>query len=287
VDADVTAGGTTDNPRVAVRVQVQGAGVDPQHGRAPALSKIAANLRATLADHRVDGTVDVEAPFAALSGRFGLPVDASATGAPVAVTLDVTRLDLGDVLRAGAVTAGIDGQAELHLRLTGSTGDPRIDLTAAGKDLRVSRPPAARATGGGTPTGPATTLDVGHARLHLTYATRKAGVEVNFASAHGGTLRVDAAASIDLSYPRVTRAVVVKKLPVRGKVVARSLNVAWLAQVNPRVESLGGQVSADASLTGTLGDPQFIGDVRWKNGGIVARTAPPAVSATNQPAPGL
>ena len=35
VDADVTAAGTTDNPRVAARVQVQGAAVDLQHGRAP------------------------------------------------------------------------------------------------------------------------------------------------------------------------------------------------------------------------------------------------------------
>ena len=222
-----------------------------------------------------------------MTGSFGLPVQPNApdtTAAKIDVRLDVTRLDLGDVLRAGAVTTGIDGLAELHLRLTGSADDPRVDFTAAGKDLRVSRPPPTRTTAG-VAAAPAT-LDVGHARLHLTYATRKAGAEINFASAHGGSLRVDAGANVDLSYPRVTRGLVVKKLPVRGKVVARSLNVAWLAQVNPRVESLGGQVSADASLTGTLGDPQFIGDVRWKNGGIVARVAPP-VSATNQPAPGL
>ena len=35
-------------------------------------------------------------------------------------------------------------------------------------------------------------------------------------------------------------------------------------------DDLGGKVSADAKVGGTVGDPQFIGDVRWKNGKVVA-----------------
>jgi autotransporter translocation and assembly factor TamB len=66
---------------------------------------------------------------------------------------------------------------------------------------------------------------------------------------------------------------VVKKIPLHGKVVAKAFDVAWIAQFNPRVETLGGQVSANAHLTGTLADPQFLGDIQWKNGEVVA-TAP-------------
>jgi autotransporter translocation and assembly factor TamB len=108
----------------------------------------------------------------------------------------------------------------------------------------------------------------------LTYEDRAAHADVDFASAHGGELRVDAGTRVDLSYPRVTEGIVAQKLPVHGKVVAKDFDVAWIARFNDRVEALGGQVSANAKLAGTVGDPQFIGDVRWKNGKVVAVAAP-------------
>jgi len=77
---------------------------------------------------------------------------------------------------------------------------------------------------------------------------------------------------------------VAKKIPVHGKVVAKDFDVAWIARFNDRVESLGGQVSANAKLAGTLGDPQMIGDVRWKNGKVVAVAAPrPAAPQSSAP----
>ena len=87
-------------------------------------------------------------------------------------------------------------------------------------------------------------------------------------------LRADAATRVDLSYPAVTHPIVVKKLPVHGKVVAKDFDVAWIARFNPRIETLGGQVNANARLAGTVADPQFIGDVRWKNGKVVATVNP-------------
>ena len=111
--------------------------------------------------------------------------------------------------------------------------------------------------------------------------------EIDFASAHGGTLVVDATTRVNLSYPRVKRPLDPAKLPVRGKVVAKDLEVGWIAAFSPGVESLGGEVSADAKLAGTVGEPQFIGDVRWKNGELVAtmppkKAAPPSAAALPQ-----
>jgi autotransporter translocation and assembly factor TamB len=111
--------------------------------------------------------------------------------------------------------------------------------------------------------------DLGQASLRLTYADRAAHANLTFASAHGGSLRADASADADLGYPRVAHGPALNKLPVRGQVTARDLDVAWLAQFNPRVESLGGRVTANAKLAGTLAEPRFIGDVRWKDGGGV------------------
>ena len=113
-------------------------------------------------------------------------------------------------------------------------------------------------------------IDMGHASIHLKYEDRAAHADVEFASAHGGELRVDVAARVNLAYPAVTEGIDAKKIPVHGKVVAKDFDVAWLARFNEQVETLGGKVSADAKMAGTVGDPQFIGDVRWKNGKVVA-----------------
>jgi hypothetical protein len=304
VDADVKANGAIDNPGVVAYVRVSDA-------RARGLSGINGQVRATLADHRVDGTVAVEAPFVALDGTFKLPAAVEAGGpppdAPLDVRLEVSRLDLRTALRGATGAGGVAGRATLALRLTGSAGDPQVDLTATGSGLKVRRPateaataatptPTAELNGAASGEGKAApaqaVVDLGQARVHVTYADRSAHADLAFRSTAGGTLRVDAAANIDLSFPPVTRGLAFKKLPVHGKVVARDFDVAWLARFNNRVESLGGLVSADARLAGTVADPRFVGDVRWKNGAIVARgagnvVAPDArdarVSATDQP----
>jgi autotransporter translocation and assembly factor TamB len=153
-----------------------------------------------------------------------------------------------------------------HLRVTGSAGDPKVVLTVNGHDLNVKRPASAAE-------GP-DAIDLGHARIHLTYEDRTAHADVDFASAHGGALQVDAAARVNLAYPAVTEGIDAKKIPVHGKVVAKDFDVAWIARFDDQVETLGGRVSADAKVAGTVGDPQFIGDVRWKHGKVVA-VAPP------------
>ena len=274
LDADVKADGNTDNPRVVARAQLQDA-------RYQGFSRIGVTVAATLADRHVDGTLNVDAPFVAINAGFKLPTDALAPGAPLDLRLDVKRLRIAELLRGAAMEPQGDGRITAQLRLTGSADDPHVDLTATGKDLKINRPAlaasrrpaaatAARSHASTASPDADETTDLGHLSLHVTYAQRRAHADLDFASAHGGTLTVDAGAQVDLSYPLATHKLVVDRIPVHGKVVARNLDVAWIAQFNDRVESLGGEVNANAKLAGTVGDPQFIGDVRWKNGKIVA-----------------
>ena len=267
LDVDVKASGTIEEPHVV-------AGLHLQRGRLHGFSKIDVKADATLADQRVDGTLDVDAPFAALAARYGVPIDvASDPDAPLDVQLDLTRLDLGHALHAAGSAARADGRLAAEVRATGSLSNPRVTATLTGKELQVSP-----ATGSAKSSEP---IDLGHLKLHATYAAKEAKADLDFAASHGGALRVDASAHVDLSYPRVTEGLVVPKLPVHGKVVAKDLDVAWLAQLSDRVQTLAGRVDADAKLAGTVGDPQFVGDVRWKNGKVIA-TAPTVTPASGE-----
>ena len=273
--ADVRASGAVANPRVVASVRLE-------HGRVRGFSRIDVKADATLADRHVDGTVAVDAPFAAVRTQFALPTDVAAQpDAPVDARLDVQRLALGEALHAAGSPARADGRVTAQLHASGSLAHPQLEATVTGKELQVSAaPPATKAKPPGKPEGKTTeAIDLGHARLRLSYAREQAKAELDFASSHGGTLHVDAATRVDLSYPRVTEGIAVKKLPVRGKVTAKALDVAWLAQLSDRVQSMAGRVDADAKLAGTLGDPQFVGDVRWKNGKVVANASTDAPAA--------
>ena len=262
VDLDVKASGAVDGPKVVVRMGLE-------QGRFRTFSKIGAKVDATLADQQVDGTLSARAPFLEVNGGFHLPADPLAGGA-LNLGLAVERLDLAEALRGSGMKPELAGRMTAHLRVTGSAGDPRVAVTVTGRDLSVKRPANASE-------GP-NAVDVGHASIHLTYEDRAAHGDVDFASAHGGALHVDVAARVNLAYPAVTEGIDAKKIPVHGKVVAKDFDVAWLARFNEQVETLGGKVSADAKVAGTVGDPQFIGDVRWKNGKVVA-VAPPKPAA--------
>ena len=120
----------------------------------------------------------------------------------------------------------VAGRLTARLRVTGSAGDPKVVLTISGHDLNVRRSASAAE-------GPSA-IDLGHASIHLTYEDRAAHADVDFASAHGGELRVDAAARVDLAYPAVTEGIDAKKIPVHGKVVAKDFDVAWIARFNDR-----------------------------------------------------
>jgi autotransporter translocation and assembly factor TamB len=270
LNVDVKAGGRVEEPKIA-------AVVDLKQAAYQGFSKIDAKLKAKLEHDQVDGTVAVDAPFLAAGGKFELPT-ALAAGEPIDVKLDIKHMDLGQLMRAAERPPLADGRLNVKLRAEGSADDPKVTVTMEAFDLELKQPAAK--------TPAARSVDLGKAHVRLTYADRSARAEVDFAAAHGGTLKVDATTRVDLSYPRVTRRrIVAAKLPIHGKIVARNLDAAWVAELVPRLESMGGQVTADARLGGTVGDPQVIGDVRWNNGKVVATPAPPP-SARQRPAAG-
>jgi hypothetical protein len=283
VDADIKASGRTDAPRLEAKVALKQA-------RYQGFSKIDATLVAALHDQRVDGTATVEAPFLRAQAAVNAATQAPAPGAPIDVRLDVRHVDVSQVLRAAQKEPLGDGRINLKLHLKGSADQPDLDLLVDGVDLAVSRPVKAARPSGQEPVKDTRPIDVGQARVHLTYVHRAARLNIDFRSAHGGTLLVEAAAHVSLSYPRLPQErLAIARIPVRGKVVARDLDVAWIARFSPRVESLGGQVTADARLAGTVGDPQFVGDVRWKNGQVITTGSAPAAApgpAGRRPAAG-
>jgi hypothetical protein len=266
VDLDVKAAGEPNDPKVVARVALA-------DGRFRTFSRIGASIDATLADQEVDGTLTFRAPFTEMNGAFHLPADPLEGGA-LNLRLAVERLDLAEALQAAQSKAAaggrpavgghpeVGGRMTARLHVTGTVRDPRVAATVDGHDLNVKRPANAAE-------GP-NTIDMGHASIRLKYEDRAAHADIDFASAHGGELRVDVAARVNLAYPAVTKGIDAKKIPVHGKVMAKDFDVAWLARFNEQVESLGGKVSADAKVAGTVGDPQFIGDVRWKHGKVVA-----------------
>ena len=278
VNVDVKAEGTTETPKVTAMV-----GLDKVAYQG--FKQIDAKLNATLQDQKIGATMNVEAPFLTASSELHLPTDPLAPGAPIDVKLDVKHLDVAQLLRGAGSGPLAGGRVNVKLRLDGSADDPRLDVGIEAFDLAVNAPPPGAKPGPGakgtrpakaaTPAAAAKPVDLGHAHVHIAYADKTPKAELDFAAAHGGTLVVEAATHLDLSYPHVKRRVVAKKLPVRGKVVARKLDVAWVAAFNPQVVSLGGQVSADAKLAGTVGDPQVVGEVHWKNGELVTAAPPP------------
>lgn len=284
LDVDVKAEGTTEAPKVVAVVALDKAAYQ-------GFKQIDAKLNATLQDEKIGATMNVEAPFLTASSEWHLPTDPLVAGAPIDVRLDVKHADVGQLLRGAGSGPLAGGRLNLKLRLDGSADDPRLDVGIEAFDLAVTPPAPAgkpgapsKRTNAAKAGPPAAPVDVGHAHVHVAYADKTPKAELDFAAAHGGTLVVEAATQLDLSYPHLKRRVVPKKLPVRGKVVAKNLDVAWVAAFNPQVVSLGGQVSAKAKLAGTVGDPQVVGEVHWKNGELVTEAPPPGAKDAKRPA---
>lgn len=267
VDAAVTiARRRDDDPNMHANLGISGLRFQQFEG-------IDVRAQTSMADEKLVGALAVQAPFAKLDATFEATAEPLAPGAPLMLDATISRLDLGDLLaKVQRKAAPADGAITSRLRVRGSADDPSVDLTLDASRLRVPapKPAAGPAVASGQPGGP---VDVGEARLHLTYDHRVGRAKVTFTSSHGGELKADASAKVDLSYPRVTRLPKPAKIPIDGKIVARDFDVAWAAALSDRVETMSGRVAIDAKLAGTVADPQFLGDVRWKDGHVVT-TAP-------------
>ena len=121
LDVDVKAEGQTDAPKVAARVELKQA-------RYRGFAKIDARVDATLHDELVESSLTLEAPFLTASADLKAPTDALAPGAPIALSVDVKHLDIGQILRGAQMPPTGSGRLNVKLRLDGSADDPRLDL---------------------------------------------------------------------------------------------------------------------------------------------------------------
>jgi hypothetical protein len=271
VDATATAAGRGDDLDLHANLGVS-------HLRVQQFDAIDVKAQASMADQRLVGALDVRAPFATLDATFETTATPLEPGAPLTLDASVGRLDLGDVLakvqRQAAAPA--DGAITARLRMRGSADNPDVDVTLLASRLRTVAPKQSAVPGAGSGPAAAATgnaMDIGEARLHLTYDRRIARAKIAFTSSHGGDLTADASAKVDLSYPRVTRLPKPAKIPIEGQVTARDFDVAWAAAFSERIETMSGRVGIKAKLAGTVADPQFVGDVRWKDGHVVTTSA--------------
>lgn len=258
LDADVHAHGALENPSVDAQVELR-------QGRVRGFANIRAKLTAALADQRVEATTRINAPSLAVAAELKAPARWPAPDEPLELRLDVPRFDIGDTLRSAGVEAHAEGTLALHLLVTGSAAAPRVDVTLDAKDVRAPRP--------ASPKHNAETVDVGRGRVHLSYWARRARATIDLASSRGGTLRLNGALAVDLSYPHTPTAAEIVAAPIRGRIVARDFDVGWVSRLHQRLETLEGKLTADAALAGTIKDPKFVGDLRWKNGRVVANAA--------------
>jgi autotransporter translocation and assembly factor TamB len=258
LDADVRVRGALENPSLGARVELR-------QGRYQGFSNVHAKVNARLENHRVEGTIGIEAPSLTMAATVKAPARWPAPREPVELRADVTRLDIGETLRSARIEAHAEGALAFHLLVTGTALDPHLDATLVGRDLRADRPASAR---------PAQeTVDVGRGRVHLTYRARQARAVIGLASSRGGTLRVSAGARLDLSHPHTVTSDELRNAPVRGRLVARGFDVGWISGLHERLETLAGKLTADAAIAGTIENPRFIGDLRWKDGKLVANAA--------------
>jgi translocation and assembly module TamB len=208
--------------------------------------------------------------------RLGIDASKSADRVNAHVALAGLRLDL---LPAFAVDPALKlgGVVDLDVKAEGALDNPsvRARLSLLQGRFRAfsgirAQADASLADRRAAATVDVRTAEVGRGHLRFTYVERDARAGITVASPSGGTLRVDARAALDLMNPG---AVPFKSVPVSGRVRARQFDVGWASGFSERLETLAGQVTADAALAGTVKDPRLVGDVHWKNGRVVTTAA--------------
>jgi translocation and assembly module TamB len=176
--------------------------------------------------------------------------------APLSIQADVGPLSLAEMQDAfepedvdpARVPPRVRGVLTGRLTASGSLRDPRAGLRARVEGLGADRSPD------------------GTVELAFDYASARETLELVLASQGGGELRAHVATGVDLSYPAVTRRQALDGVPLEATVRAGRFDPGFLASLTGAVEKLGGAISADARVAGTLGTPTASGTIEWKDG---------------------
>lgn len=244
--------GTALEPRGKLTADVVGAS-------APGVPATDGRLEVELQRHAIDAHLRVlrkQHPLLALEAHLdagipGLRSPARLAEAPLKVRAVIGPLQLQ---RLGLPASERDpprvlkGQVHVDLAVDGTLHAPRVLWHADADDIRLDK------------------SVVGVAHLEGTYADRRSKVDARLVSVNQGVLHVAAATTADLGYPQVTRGLDVRHLPLDVHFDAQSFDLQGLSGATPGLRTVGGLLSAAATVGGTVSDPHINGRVEWKSG---------------------
>ena len=141
VDVAAKVDGSVRSPRIVAKV-------DLRRGRFKKYKGLSLHLDATYSEARAKGALAAKGAGVNVSGDFDVPVKALRTGGrePVRVELKLAQLELGPWLKTLGVDKPVQGRAAANLSLSGTASDPRLNLVATLRGLKVRSAPAANLT---------------------------------------------------------------------------------------------------------------------------------------------
>ncbi len=102
--------------------------------------------------------------------------------------------------------------------------------------------------------------------VRAAYGGERLALTASLVGPTGGTMEVAASAPVELSFQRLRAGIDVQAVPVEGSVVATGIDPSFLSGLSRQVLKLGGRIHADATIAGSLGEPDLRGEVRWEDG---------------------
>jgi translocation and assembly module TamB len=249
--------GTALDPRGSLTVDILGATT----GTLPPTD---ARLELDLERHAVDARVRVlgnQHPLlaAVLHLGEGIPAlrdPALLVSAPIQLRAVIGPLQLQ---RLGLPNSDRDpprvlkGRLHMDVTIDGTLRAPRVVLHADADDIRLDK------------------LLVGVAQVEASYADRQAKLDARLYSANQGQLHATTVTTADLGYPAIRRGLDVRHLPLDVRLEAQRFDLQGLSGLTQGLRSVGGLLSASATVRGTVADPRVGGRVEW-SGGLIAIT---------------
>jgi translocation and assembly module TamB len=178
----------------------------------------------------------------------------------MSATIDVRRLGVDELSFLGILPTDLSGLITARTQLTGSRDAPAISATAVLDSIRADD------------------RDRPSLRFEGTYANKKANVALTMTA--GGRRVLDARGDIpvDLTLREVADRLI--DAPMSMQLRSDSVDLSAFAGLLPRVTDLGGSLSADVNVGGTLERPRGTGSLTITNGafalprfGVTAREA--------------
>jgi len=255
LSSTLSVAGTVSAPEGQIGVDLAGASADRYP---PTDARIEIDLERDAIAARVR-VVRRQRALLAIESRLGLPVGGLLHPTPSRLGAAPVRLRavFGPYLvqRLGLPPLSdrepprqLEGRLHADVTVDGTLAAPELLFHAQASDLRLDK------------------TAVGFGRIEATYANRHAKIDARLTSAGGGTLQALGGISADLGYPALVRGVDVRRAPLDVRFEAERFDVRGLSGAVQALRTVGGQLTASATVRGTVGAPRPAGRLEWTDG---------------------